>query len=142
MTTADLHPVSRFRSKISRSAAISLTEQLKSQLPQAQQLVTRRLVPYIVRDGQWQCGIRPKAPSITHPARRVMPNAKRQTDQRVESYSILSFKRLHQHQHQQGRWCAVRVCQMAGAPFKLSMLFRKLLKKMISNHQPPQDQFS
>jgi hypothetical protein len=41
------------RSKISRSAAISLTEQLKSQLPQAQQLV-----PYIVRDGQWQCGIR------------------------------------------------------------------------------------
>jgi hypothetical protein len=45
-----------------------------AQSEQAQQLVTRRLVPYIVRDGQWQCGIRPTAPSMTHPARRVMPN--------------------------------------------------------------------
>jgi hypothetical protein len=62
------------RSKISRSTAIFLTEQLKSQLPQVQELVTRRLVPYIVRDGQWQCGIRPTAPSMAHPARRVMPN--------------------------------------------------------------------
>jgi hypothetical protein len=43
------------RSKISPSTAISLTEQLKPQLPQSQELVTRRLVPYIVR--------------------RVMPNA-------------------------------------------------------------------
>ena len=40
------------RSKISRSTAICLTEQLKSQLPQAQELATRRLVPYIVCDGQ------------------------------------------------------------------------------------------
>jgi hypothetical protein len=31
------------------------------QLPQAKQLATRRLVPYIVRDGQLQCGIRPTA---------------------------------------------------------------------------------
>jgi hypothetical protein len=41
------------RSKISRSTAVSLTEQLESQLRhQAQQLATRQLVPYIVRDGQ------------------------------------------------------------------------------------------
>jgi hypothetical protein len=63
------------RSKTGRSStAIYLTEQLKSQLPQAQELVTRRLVPYIVRDGQWQCGIGPTAPSMAHPAQRVMPN--------------------------------------------------------------------
>jgi hypothetical protein len=74
VTPVDLHSVHwSLRSKISRSAAISLTEQLKSQLTQAQQLVTRRLVPYIVRDGQWQCGIAPTSPSMTHPARRVMP---------------------------------------------------------------------
>jgi hypothetical protein len=41
--------VASIKNKISRSAAISLTEQLKSQLHQAQQLATRRLVPYIVR---------------------------------------------------------------------------------------------
>jgi hypothetical protein len=62
------------RSKISRSTAISLTEQLKSQLPQVQQLATRRIVPYIVRDSQWQRGITPTVPSMTHPARRVVPN--------------------------------------------------------------------
>jgi hypothetical protein len=52
MTPVDSHSVGRFDKKNSRSAAISLTEQLKSQLPQVQQLATRRLVPYIVRDGQ------------------------------------------------------------------------------------------
>jgi hypothetical protein len=31
-------------------------------------------MPYIVHDGQWQCGIRPTAPSMAHPGRRVMPN--------------------------------------------------------------------
>jgi hypothetical protein len=62
------------RSKIIRSTAISLTEQLKSQLPQVQQLAIRQLVPYIVRDSQWQCGPTPTAPSMAHPARRVMPN--------------------------------------------------------------------
>jgi hypothetical protein len=39
-----------------------------------QALTTRRLVPYIVRDGQWQCGIGPTAPSMAHPARRGVPN--------------------------------------------------------------------
>jgi hypothetical protein len=42
--------------------------------PQAQELSTRRLVPYIVRGGQWQCGIRHTTPSMTHPTRGVMPN--------------------------------------------------------------------
>ena len=62
MTTVDSKSVGRFDQKISRSAAISLTEQLKSQLPQAQKLATRQLVPYIVRDGQLQCVIGPTAP--------------------------------------------------------------------------------
>ena len=74
MTTVDSKSVGRFYQKLAVQRLISLTEQLKSQLPQAQQLATRRLVPYIVRDGQWQCGIRPRAPSMAHPARRVMPN--------------------------------------------------------------------
>jgi hypothetical protein len=53
--------------KLAVQRQISLTEQLKSQLTQTQLLVTRRLVPYIVRDGQWHCGIGPTAPSMTHP---------------------------------------------------------------------------
>jgi hypothetical protein len=78
---------------MSRSAAISLPQQLKSQLASARpssQLATRlrALVPYIVRDGQWQCGIRPKAPS-PHPW-RTQHEKTGQTGQWVESYSILS----------------------------------------------------
>jgi hypothetical protein len=45
MTTFESISVGRFDQKISRSTAISLTAQLESQLPQAQQLATRRLVP-------------------------------------------------------------------------------------------------
>jgi hypothetical protein len=64
------------RSKISRSQRLfpSLSSWSPSWLPQAQQLATRRLVPYIVRDGQLQFGIRPTVPSMAHPARRVVPN--------------------------------------------------------------------
>jgi hypothetical protein len=61
----DSHPVGRFDQKLAVQRLFPLTEQLKkSQLPQAQaqHLVTRRLVPYIAHDGQWQCGIRPTAP--------------------------------------------------------------------------------
>ena len=63
MTTVDSNSVGRFNQKLAvqRSTAISLTEQLESQLPQAQKLATRQLVPYIVRDGQLQCGIWPTA---------------------------------------------------------------------------------
>jgi hypothetical protein len=75
MTTVDSISVGRFDKKLAAQRLFpSLTEQLKSQLPQAQELVTRRLVPYIVRDGQWQCGIGPTAPSMAHPAQRVVPN--------------------------------------------------------------------
>jgi hypothetical protein len=45
VTAVDLHHAGRFYQKLAvQSTAISLTEQLKSQLPRAQQLVTRRLV--------------------------------------------------------------------------------------------------
>jgi hypothetical protein len=76
MTTVDSKSVGRFDQKL---AAQRLFPSLSSWSPpscltQAQQLATRQLVPYIVRDGQWQCGIRPTAPCMTHPARRVMPN--------------------------------------------------------------------
>jgi hypothetical protein len=91
--------------KSSRSTAISLTEQLKSQLPQAQQLTTRRLVPYIVRDGQWQCGIRPAAPSMTHPARRVVPNGP--VGRKLQHFKCMGI--VH-------RWHAVFLCQVVGAP--------------------------
>jgi hypothetical protein len=63
MTTVDSKSVGRFDQKLAAQRLFRpLTEQLKSQLPQAQELATRQLVPYIVRDGQWQCGIRPTAP--------------------------------------------------------------------------------
>ena len=63
------------RSKMSRSTAISFTQQLKSQLaPGPAAGHAPALVPYIVRDGQWQCGIRPTAPSMAHPARKDGPN--------------------------------------------------------------------
>jgi hypothetical protein len=54
MTTVDSKSVGRFDQKLAaqRLFPSSLPEQLESQLPQAQQLATRRLVPYIVRDGQ------------------------------------------------------------------------------------------
>jgi hypothetical protein len=52
MTAVNSHPVGRFDQKLAVQRLFPLTEQLKSQLPQAQQLATRRLVPYIVRDGQ------------------------------------------------------------------------------------------
>jgi hypothetical protein len=76
MTTVDSNSVGRFDQKLAvqRLFPSLSTEQLESQLPQAQQLTTRRLVPYIVRDGQWQCGIRPRAPSMAHPARKDGPN--------------------------------------------------------------------
>jgi hypothetical protein len=80
MITADSKSVGRFDQKLAVQRLFPSLRQLKSQLPQAQKLATRQLVlvlvPYIVRDGQLQCGIGPTAPSMTmtHPARRVMPN--------------------------------------------------------------------
>jgi hypothetical protein len=61
MTTVDSKSVGRFDHKLAVQRVFP-SEQLKSQLPQAKKLATRQLVPYIVRDGQWQCGIRPTAP--------------------------------------------------------------------------------
>jgi hypothetical protein len=54
MTAADSKSVGRFDQKLAAQRLFpSLSsELLESQLPQAQQLATRRLVPYIVRDGQ------------------------------------------------------------------------------------------
>ena len=75
MITVDSKSVGRFYQKLAVQRLFpSLSSWSPSCLSQAQKLATRRLVPYIVRDGQWQCGIRPTAPSMTHPARRVMPN--------------------------------------------------------------------
>jgi hypothetical protein len=62
MTTVDSNSVGRFDQKLAAQRLFpSLRQQLKSQLPQAQKLATRQLVPYIVRDGQLQCGIGPTA---------------------------------------------------------------------------------
>jgi hypothetical protein len=76
MTTVCSKSVGRFDQKLAVQRLFpSLSSwSLESQLPQAQKLATRRLVPYIVRDGQLQCEIRPTPPSMAHPARRVMPN--------------------------------------------------------------------
>jgi hypothetical protein len=53
MTAIDSIAVGRFDQKLAVQRLFPLTRQLKSQLPQAKELTTRRLVPYIVRDGQW-----------------------------------------------------------------------------------------
>jgi hypothetical protein len=91
MTTVDSDQVGRFDQKLAAQRLFpSLLEQLKSQLPQIQELATRRLVPYIVRDSQCQCTTRPAtAPSMTHPARRVMP-AKRTSGASEVAYGISS----------------------------------------------------
>jgi hypothetical protein len=56
MTTVDSKSVGRFDQKLAVQRLFPSLRQLKSQLPQAQKLATHQLVPYIVRDGQLQCG--------------------------------------------------------------------------------------
>jgi hypothetical protein len=58
MTTADSNSVGRFDQKLAAQRLFpSLSSWSPSCLTQAQQLATRRMVPYIARDGQWECGI-------------------------------------------------------------------------------------